>query len=142
MTAMKDVILSRVLIPLFRAMRRGRVGMNSEATLLSDRRKKGVTALVWALDLELEALEEQMALLEKRLQPFDTVVVVASCIELSPVRNRGWMYEHVPLPAPAAEEGDDDAWRLYASRRIGRIRLLWRPDFEYVVGTEPADFAA
>ena len=138
---MKDLVLSGVLIPLFRAMRRGRVGVNADAALLSERRKKGVTALVWALDLELDALEAQIALLEKRLQPFDTVVVVATCIELTAVRNRGWMYEHVPLPAPAADDEDRDAWRLYAGRRIGRIRLLWRPDFEYVVGTEPADFA-
>lgn len=112
----------------------------SGAALLSERRRQGSVALVWALDQDGERLsDEAMAQLDK-LSDFDTVAVVCPPRYFSALRSMGLFFETLPQPEDIARSGISCDWELYLSRRIGRIRSSWAPDFEFTVGLPPLEY--
>ncbi len=105
--------------------------------LLSQERRAGSVALVWALGLAVEpAFPERV---RSTLATFDTVVVVTDGLDFAPYVRAGWLFEALPGRAlRAAAPGRD--WERYLTRRVERIRLSWLPDFEAVLGETPEAF--
>ncbi|WP_156510605.1 hypothetical protein [Labrenzia sp. OB1] len=109
----------------------------ADALLLSQQRKRGSVALIWALaetgDRLSAGLSEKLA----KLSGFETVVVVCPPRVFSLLRSEGHFFETLPAPDEILSSGISSNWALYLRRRIARIRKNWGPDFEAVVGPEP-----
>ncbi|WP_428650058.1 hypothetical protein [Roseibium sp.] len=120
-----------------RSLRAFRTSDKSGAVLLSDFRKAGNVALVWALDQHDDALSDEASLQLEKLEGFDTVVVVCPPRYFGTLRSRGLFFECLPVPADRALSGVTTNWDLYLKRRVARIRENWAPDFEFTVGRPP-----
>ena len=113
---------------------------NPGAVLLSDTRKQGNVALVWALDQAGEQLSDDLLEQLKKLKSFETVTVVCPPRYFAQLRGMEHFFETLPDQADIARSGLSRDWDLYLSRRISRIRSTWAPDFEFTIGLSPEDY--
>ncbi|MES0879176.1 hypothetical protein [Roseibium sp. SCP14] len=123
-----------------RSLRNLVTGRKSGAVLLSETRQQGNVALVWALDQEAEHLSEEVLSQLKKLNSFETVIVVCPPRHFSALRGMEHFFETLPSKSDIARSGIRRDWDLYLSRRISRIRSTWAPDFEFTVGPSPEDY--
>ncbi|WP_146048504.1 hypothetical protein [Roseibium marinum] len=108
-----------------------------DAVLLTEQRKRGSVALIWALDETAEHLSAGLSEKLAKLSGFETVVVVCPPRLFSALRSEGHFFETLPAPDDIRRSGVSSNWELYLRRRIARIRKNWGPDFEAVVGPDP-----
>ncbi|WP_299810553.1 hypothetical protein [uncultured Roseibium sp.] len=108
-----------------------------DALLLSQLRKRGSVALIWALDETEDHLSAGLSDKLAKLSGFETVVVVCPPRLFSVLRSQGHFFETLPAPEDIGRSGISSNWELYLRRRIARIRKNWGPDFEAVEGPEP-----
>ncbi|GAB2183825.1 hypothetical protein [Roseibium sp. LAB1] len=110
------------------------------AALLSEQRRKGTVALVWALDQASDHLSNALKDQLEKLAEFETIVVVCPPRYFSALRSRGLFFETLPPSSDFPRSGIPSNWDLYLTRRIARIRENWAPDFEFTVGQSPDDY--
>jgi len=123
-----------------RSLRALKGGNKPNATLLTEQRRSGSVALVWALDQSGETLSEEVLAQLEKLSVFETVVVVCPPRFFPALRRAGHFFETLPAAADILKSETGSNWNLYLRRRVVRIRENWGPDFEVVVGPEPESF--
>jgi hypothetical protein len=122
------------------SFRKLEVNTKDNAALLSDHRRQGTVALVWALDEAGDHLSGALKDQLEKIAEFETVVVICPPRYFSALRSRGLFFETLPLLPDLPRSGVSANWDLYLKRRIARIRESWVPDFEFTVGTAPEDY--
>ncbi|MGX1495795.1 hypothetical protein ACSSV1_000816 [Labrenzia sp. MBR-25] len=127
----------RVALGSFRKLE---ANTKQNAALLSDHRRQGTVALVWALDEAGDHLSSALKDQLEKLAEFETVVVVCPPRFFSALRSRGLFFETLPPPSDLSRSGVSANWDLYLKRRIARIRESWAPDFEFTVGSAPESY--
>ena len=105
-----------------RSLRNLVTSRNPGAVLLSDARKQGTVALVWALDQEGEQLSDDLLEQLKKLKSFETLTVVCPPRYFAQLRGMEHFFETLPDQPDIARSGLSRDWDLYLSRRISRIR--------------------
>ncbi len=121
------------------ASRRARLSDPGLGLLLSDQRRAGGVALVWALGWSWD--EAGFAKLAATLAAFETAVHVTDNLDFRRYVEMGALFEALPgAGARAIAPGRD--WPRYIERRVARIRAAWQPDFEAVLAQSPEDFIA
>ena len=112
----------------------------NNAALLSEHRRQGTVALVWALDEADDHLSSALKSQLEKLAEFETIVVVCPPRYFSALRSRGLFFETLPMSSDLPRCGASANWDLYLERRIARIRESWSPDFEFTIGTSPEGY--
>ncbi|MEE4015189.1 hypothetical protein V1T76_24195 [Roseibium sp. FZY0029] len=122
------------------SIRKLEANAKQNAALLSDHRRQGTVALVWALDEAEDHLSNALKDQLEKLAEFETVVIVCPPRFFSALRSRGLFFETLPPLSDLPRSGVSANWDLYLKRRIARIRESWAPDFEFTVGSAPEDY--
>ncbi|MEM9630097.1 MAG: hypothetical protein AAGA50_02135 [Pseudomonadota bacterium] len=123
-----------------RSLRKLVTPRKSGAVLLSDERQQGNVALVWALDQDGDQLSEGLVEQLKKLNSFETVIVVCPPRYFAKLRSMDHFFETLPDQADIVRSGISRDWDLYLRRRVSRIRSTWAPDFEFTIGPSPEDY--
>ena len=122
------------------SLRKLEANTKDNAALLSERRRQGTVALVWALDQAGDQLSSALTEQLEKLAEFETVVVVCPPRYFSALRSRGLFFETLPPLSDLPRSGVSANWGIYLKRRVARIRESWAPDFEFTVGSSLEDY--